>query len=206
MLTIKNEGLMKRSRAAALASALLLAAALTREAPAAALPMTPMTPGFHQHLQCNGGYVLTQVTAADPKIEPNAELITTTIAVGPQLTKTKTVRSVDGQGNIYGIGYVIDAGVFKRFPRQLLLPAKPAPGEHSGYSNITGATIDKRFDGTKTTTDAAGHALTGFAFSDYLGGQKLNTVVYVPGFGIAEARFLSLQGPKNDLICHVART
>ena len=197
---------MKRSIAFALASALLIYASASAGAAGAAVPMTPMTPGFHQHLQCNGGYVLTEIAAADPKIEPNAELITTTIAFGPQLTKTRTVRSVDGQGNIYGIGYVIGAGMFKRFPKQLLLPASPAPGEHSGYFNITGATIDKRFEGTQATTDAQKRALTGYAFSDYLKGRKLNTVVYVPGFGIAEARFFSLQGPKGDLICHVSRT
>jgi hypothetical protein len=197
---------MRRSIAALSACALLFGGALTAAASGAPVPMTPMTPGFHQHLQCNGGYVLTEVSTADPKTAPDAELITTTIAVGQQLTRTKTVRSVDGQGNIYGIGYVIQAGVFKRFPKQLLFPANPAPGEHSGYSNITGALIDKRFDGKKATTDAGGRALTGYAFSDYLGGQKLNTVVYVPGFGIAEARFFSLQGPKNDLICHVARS
>ena len=196
---------MKHALAITLAFAVVSGASLAA-AGAAAVPITPMTPGFHQHLQCNGGYVLTEVAAADPKIEPNAQLITTTIALGPQLTKTRTVRSVDGQGNIYGIGYLIATGVFKRFPKQLLLPANPAPGEHSGYFNITGATIDKRFEGTRATTDAEKRPLTGFAFSDYLNGHKLNTVVYVPGFGIADARFYSLQGPKNDLVCHVART
>jgi hypothetical protein len=195
---------MKRSLAFAFASALLTCACVS--AAGAAVPMTPMTPGFHQHLQCNGGYVLTEVAAADPKMAPSAALITTTIAVGPQLITTKTLRTVDGQGNIYGLGYVIQSGVVKRFPKELLLPANPAPGQHSGYSNITGAIIDKRFEGTRATRDAQGRALTGFAFSDFLGGRKLNTVVYVPGFGIADARFYSLQSPKGDLICRVARS
>jgi hypothetical protein len=172
----------------------------------AAGPMTPMTPGFHQHLQCNGGYVLTEVAAADPKLAPNAELITTTIAAGPQLTKTKTLRTVDGQGNIYDLGYVIQTGVVKRFPKQLLLPANPAPGTHSSYFNITGATIDKRFEGTRSTRDAQGRALTGFVFSDFLGNRRVNTVVYVPGFGITETRFYSLQSPSGDLVCKVSRT
>lgn len=188
------------------ALAIALLTGVSAGAGAAAVPMTPMTPGFHQHLKCNGGYVLTEVATADPKIAPDAYLITTTIAVGGQLTKTQTLRTVDGQGNIYGLGYVIQAGVVKRFPKELLLPVNPAPGEHRGYANITGAVIDKRFEGTKATTDAQGRTLTGFAFSDFLSGRKLNTVIYVPGFGIADARFYSLQGPKGDLICHVSRT
>jgi hypothetical protein len=195
---------MKRFTTVAFAAAALLCPMAGPAA--AAAPMTPMTPGFHQHLQCNGGYVLTEVALADPKLAPNAELITTTIAAGPQLTKTQTLRSVDGQGNIYDLGYVVGAGVVKRFPKQLLLPANPGPGTHNGYFNITGATIDKRFEGTRPTKDAQGRALMGFVFSDYLANRRLNTVVYVPGFGITETRFYSLQGPSADLVCKVSRT
>jgi hypothetical protein len=194
---------MKRSITVAFAAAALLCP-MSRPAGAAG-PMTPMTPGFHQHLQCNGGYVLTEVAPADPKMAPNAELVTTTIAAGPQLTKTETLRSVDGQGNIYDLGYV-QTGVVKRLPKQLLLPANPAPGTHFGYLNITGATIDKRFEGTRPTKNAEGHALMGFVFSDYLANRRVNTVVYVPGFGITETRFYSLQSPSGDLVCKVSRT
>jgi hypothetical protein len=195
---------MKRFLTVASAAAALLCPMVSPAV--AAGPMTPMTPGFHQHLQCNGGYVLTEVAPADPKMAENAELITTTIAAGPQLTKTKTLRSVDGQGNIYDLGYIIQTGAVKRFPKQLLLPANPAPGTHNAYFNITGATIEKRFEGTRPTKDAQGHAFTGFVFSDYLANRRVNTVVYVPGFGITETRFYSLQSPSGDLVCKVSRT
>jgi hypothetical protein len=194
---------MKRSLT--LTFAAVAAFAASASIAAAAAPMTPMTIGFHQHLACNGGYVLTEVSAPDPKTSTGgAELVTTTIAVGPQLTTTKTLRSVDGQGNIYGMGYVIQTGVVKRFPKQLLLPAHPAAGQHTSYSNITGATIEKRFDGTRATKDARGHALTGYAFSDFIGSRKVNTAVYVPGFGLTELRFANLQSPSADLVCRVS--
>jgi len=185
--------------------ALLTCAPTGATAAGGAGALTPMGPGFHQYLKCNGGYVTLDV-AADSRIEPHSALITTTIAVGPQLTKTSTLRIVDGQGNIYSLGYVLD-GAVKRFPKRLLLPAAPPrTGERSSYFNISGAQIEKRFEGTRRTTDEQRRPMTGYAFSDYLNGQKLNTVVYVPSVGLTEARFFALSGGGSDLVCQVARS
>lgn len=167
--------------------------------------MTPMTPGFHQQLKCDGGYVTIDVAAADPHMAPDAALVTTAIAVGPQLSRTKAVRELDHRGDIFGIGYVID-GQLKRFPRRLLLPAAPPKaGEHTTYFNISGTVIEKHFEGTQPARDAQGKPATGYAFSDYLQGHRLNTIVYVPAIGVTEARFYSFKDPGKDLVCRPGR-
>jgi hypothetical protein len=197
--------MVKRYTTVVLILALLTCAPLGANAAGGIGALTPMGPGFHQYLKCNGGYVTLDV-AADSRVEQHAALITTTIAVGPQMTKTRTLRVVDGQGNIYSLGYDID-GAIKRFPKRLLLPAAPPPaGERSSYFNISGAQIEKRFEGTKSTTDEQQRPMTGYVFSDYLNGQKLNTVVYVPSVGLTEARFFALNGGGNDFVCQVARS
>jgi hypothetical protein len=159
--------------------------------------MTPMNPGFHQLLKCNQGYVTLDVAPADPHTDPHAVLVTTALAIGPSLTKTTAIRSVDSQGNIYALGYIIGVGVVKRFPRRLLLPAAPPrAGEATSYFNITGTVIEKRFEGTKSG---------GFVFSDYVSGRKLNSVVYAPGIGLREARFLGMAPGGGDMVCHLSR-
>lgn len=186
-------------------NALILAFALLPCAPAAAasVPMTPMNPGFHQLLHCNTGYVTVDVASADPKIAPNAMLVTTAVAIGPSLTQTQALRAADDQGNIYAFGYVLAPGEVKRFPKRLLLPGgPPAAGERSTYFSITGVTIEKRFEGTQATTDAQGHPATGYAFSDYLNEQKLNSVVYVPAVGVTELQLYNVLPNKGDLVCH----
>ena len=187
--------------------ALTLALALLASAPAAAAPapMTPMTPGFHQLLKCNGGYVTVDVAAPDPKVDAHADLVTTAVARGPALTKTQALRAADDQGNIYTYGYVLAPNVVKRFAKQLLLPAVPPPaGQHGTYSNIGGTPIDKHFEGTKPATDLRASG-DGHAFSDYAGGHKLNTVIYVPAQGISELRFYGVLPNKGDLVCRPAR-
>jgi hypothetical protein len=185
--------------------ALTLALALLASAPAAAEGlMTPMNAGFHQQLHCNTqGYVTVDVAPGDPKVAPNAMLVTTAVAVGPQMTKTQAYRGTDAQGNIYAYGYLLQPGVTKRFPKALLLPATPpAAGQRSTYYSISGAQVEKRFEGMKTTTDAHGAAANGFAFSDYLNGHKLNTVVYLPAIGVAELTFYGVLPNQGDLSCH----
>jgi hypothetical protein len=185
--------------------ALTIALALFAWAPAAAAgPMTPMNAGFHQLLHCNTqGYVTVDVAAGDPKIAPGSMLVTTAVAIGPQMTKTQAYRGMDAQGNIYAYGYLLQPGVTKRFAKALLLPANPpSVGERSTYYSITGAQIEKRFEGMKATTDAHGAAANGFAFSDYLNGHKLNTVVYLPAIGVAELTFYGVLPNSADLICH----
>jgi hypothetical protein len=163
---------------------------------AGAAPMTPMNPGFHQHLRCNRGYVSIDVAAAGPGVEPGAVVVTTTLALGTVATKTRALRILDARGNIYALGYVA-GGVPKRFPRRLLLPASPpAAGERSGYLNVRGMVIEKRFDGVKSG---------GYAFSDYLSGRRLNTVTYVPPTGITRARFFGMPPDGSDLVCRLPR-
>lgn len=186
---------MKRYAAFAFACALPFSAAA-----AAAGPMTPMTAGFHQQLKCNGGYVTIDVATADPHMAAHAVVVTTAVAAGPELSRTSAVRDVDHRGDIYATGYVID-GVLKRFPRRLLLPAfPPQAGQHMTYFNISGTVIEKRFEGTEPMGGA-----TGYAFSDYLSGHRLNRIVYVPAIGVAEARFYAIKEPGKDLICKAAR-
>jgi hypothetical protein len=186
--------------------ALTLALALLAVAPAAAAgrPMTPMNAGFHQLLHCNTqGYVTVDVAPGDPHIAPNAMLVTTAVAVGPSMTKTQAYRGMDAQGNIYAYGYLLQPGVTKRFAKALLLPASPpAAGERSTYYSISGAQIEKRFNGMQPTKDAHGAAANGFAFSDYLKGRKLNTVVYLPAIGVSELTFYGVLPNAGDLICH----
>jgi hypothetical protein len=185
--------------------ALTLALTLLASAPAVAGGlMTPMNAGFHQQLHCNTqGYVTVDVAPGDPKIAPNAMLVTTAVAIGPQISKTQAYRSADGRGNIYAYGYLLQPGVTKRFPKALLLPASPpAAGQRSTYYSITGAQIEKRFDGMRATTDAHGAKANGFAFSDYRNGHKLNTVVYLPAIGVAELTFYGVLPNNADLICH----
>jgi hypothetical protein len=82
-----------------------------------------------------------------------------------------------------------------------LLPAvPPKPGQHMTYFNISGTVIEKHFEGTRPMHDA-----TGYVFSDYLSGQRLNTIVYVPAIGVAEARFFNLTAPGKDMICRSGR-
>jgi hypothetical protein len=163
-----------------------------------------MSPGFHQLLKCTPqGYVSIDVAPADPKIAPHASIVTTSIAVGPSMNKTVAVREADGQGNIYALGYVLQPGVVKRFARRLLLPAAPpAAGERSTYFNISGIVIDKRFEGTQSTHDGAGRPATGYAFSDYFSGRKVNAIVYVPGTGVTEASFFGAAG-SDAVVCRL---
>jgi len=186
--------------------ALAFALALLAPAPAGAAggPMTPMNPGFHQLLHCNTqAYVTVDVAPGDPKVAPNSMLVTTAVALGPTITKTQAYRGADVRGNIYAYGYLLQPGVTKSFPKRLLLPANPpATGERSTYYSITGAQIEKRFEGTKATTDEHGTAANGFAFSDYLNGHKLNTVVYLPAIGVAELTFYGVLPNSADLSCH----
>ena len=145
------------------------------------------------------------VAAADPHLAAHAEVVTTAIAAGPALSRTKAVRELDHRNDIFAIGYVIDNNVLKRFPRRLLLPAAPPKaGEHTTYFNITGTIIEKRFDGTQPVRNPQGREATGYAFSDYLTGQR-NTIVYLPALGVASARFYNLKGTGNDLICQAGR-
>ena len=189
---------MKRYLSAALTCALLLPGAA-----GAAGPMTPMHPGFHQLLKCNGGYVTIDVAPANPHVAADAMVVTTAIASGPSLNKTQAVRELDHRGAIFAIGY-LTGSAFKRFPRRLLLPADPPrPGERSEYFNISGTVIEKRFDGAAPTRDAEGKPASGWAFSDYLSGHKLNTIIYLPPVGITEARFYGLSGAK-DTVCRLA--
>jgi hypothetical protein len=186
--------------------AFTLALTLLASAPAGAAGglMTPMNAGFHQQLHCNTqGYVTVDVAPGDPKVAPDAMLVTTAVAIGPSITKTQAYRGTDAQGNIYAYGYLLQPGVTKRFPKALLLPAvPPAAGERSTYSSIGGAQVEKRFDGMQATTDAHGVAASGFAFSDYLNGRKLNTVVYLPAIGVAELTFYGVLPSNGDLSCH----
>lgn len=177
------------SRLAAVAFAVLCATANV----AGAAQMTPMDPGFHQHLPCNRGYVTIDVSAARLRDEPRAVMVTTTIALGGVATKTRALRVADLRGNIYALGYVGAGGVPKRFQKRLLLPASPlSAGGDSNYLNVRGMLIQKRFEGMK-----AG----GYVFSDYLTGRKLNSVTYVPAIGIAAARFFGMPPDGSDLIC-----
>jgi len=187
-----------------LAFALAAAAGAGNLAVAAGAPLTPMSPGFHQLLKCTPqGYVTIDVATADPKVAPHASLVTTAIASGPSVTRTTAVREADAQGDIYALGYVLQPGVVKRFARRLLLPAAPpAAGERSTYFNLTGIVIDKHFEGTQPTRDGAGRPATGYLFSDYLSGRKLNAIVYVPGTGVTEARFFGA-GSGGDVVCRL---
>jgi hypothetical protein len=185
--------------------AFTLAVALLASAPAGAAGLlTPMNAGFHQQLRCNTqGYVTVDVAPGDSKIAPDAMLVTTAVAIGPSITKTQAYRGADAQGNIYAYGYLLQPGVTKRFPKALLLPAiPPAAGQRSTYHSISGAQIEKRFEGMKATRDAHGAKADGFAFSDYLQGHKLNTVVYLPAIGVAELTFYGVLPGNADLICH----
>jgi len=179
-----------------------VAAVLAAAALLGAAPMTPMTAGFHQQLKCNGGYITVDVANADAHMTPeHAFAVTTAIAVGQDLKRTVAIREVDHTDAIVSIGYVVD-GAFKRFPRRVLLPAvPPKPGEHMSYFNITGVVIEKHYDGTRPVSDPQGKPATGYAFSDYYKGQRLNTTVYLPGSGLTDARFYNLKAPGSDLIC-----
>jgi len=185
--------------------ALALTIALLASAPAGASGLlTPMNAGFHQQLHCNTqGYVTVDVAPGDPKIAAGAMLVTTAVAIGPSITKTQAYRGADAQGNIYAYGYLLQPGVTKRFPKALLLPAiPPAAGQRSTYHSISGAQIEKRFEGMKATSDAHGAKANGFAFSDYLNGRKLNTVVYLPAIGVADLTFYGVLPNNSDLNCH----
>jgi hypothetical protein len=192
---------MKRWAGLMLGPALLLTASAA--AGAAGVPIMPMSPGFAERLQCGRGSVAVDVTRADPRIAPRAVVVTTTIAIGSVATKTRSVRTVDGQGNIYSLGYVA-GDALKAFPKRLLLPASPpAAGARSSYYNVSGIVIAKRFEGAKAALDAHGRPLTGYVFSDYLSGRKLNAVTYVPSIGIAEARFFGMLPDGSDLTCRL---
>lgn len=196
---------MKRALAPLLAAALLFGA--SGPARAAGTLLTPMNPGFHQLLTCTPqGYVTIDVAAPDPKVDAHAMLVTTAIAFGPQLAKTIALRESDGRGDVYALGYILQPGVTKRFPRRLLLPAAPpAAGERSTYFNISGVVIDKRYDGPRPARDAGGRPATGYAFSDELNGRRTDTIVYVPGTGVTEARFYGAGGSGGDVVCHPKR-
>jgi hypothetical protein len=142
--------------------------------------------------------------AADPKNAPAMD-VTTVIAGGAALTKTVAWRETDGQGNIYALGYVLQPGVGKRFARRLLLPAAPpAAGQSSTYFNITGIIIGKHFEGSRPAHDGAGRPATGYVFSDYLNGRKLNEIVYVPGTGVTGVRLIAPAG-SSDVVCRLGR-
>jgi hypothetical protein len=168
---------------------------------ASAVPMTPLHEGFHQLLKCNGGYLTVDVGPVERHdAAPPAVMVATAIAVGPALNKTRAIREVEHDGSITSLGYMTDKG-FKRFPKRVLLPAAPPKaGEVSQYFNITGDMIEKRYDGPAQGRDGRGKPAPGFAFSDYVKGHKLNTIVYVPDFGISEARFYGLANGQ-DLVC-----
>jgi hypothetical protein len=164
---------------------------------AGAAQMTPMVPGFHQHLRCDRGYVAVDVAAAGIATEPRAVVVTTTLSLGRVATKTRALRVADAQGNIYALGYIGADGEPKRFPKLLLLPASPpVAGERTGYLNVRGTLIEKRFEGMKSG---------GYVFSDYLSGRKLNSVTYVPAVGITGARFFGMPPDGSDLVCRAAR-
>ncbi len=192
---------MKRALASTLVCSLLVAAAASA---AGAIPMTPLAVGFHQTIKCNGGYLTIDVGPMERhEAAPPAVLVTTAIAVGPELNRTRAVREVEHDGSITSLGYITDKG-FRRYPKRVLLPAAPPKGgEVSQYFNITGDLIEKQYDGPAPTRDANGQPATGYAFSDHIKGHKLNTVVYLPTLGIAEARFYGINGGK-DLVCVVA--
>jgi hypothetical protein len=157
-----------------------------------ALVMTPMNPGFHQTLLCNHGRVTIDVADAHPNTVPHGVLVTTTVSVGAKPLRTQAVREADAAGNIYARGYIVNGG-FKSVPKQLLLPASPPqPGEMSSYSNVSGDTIEKRFEGRSGA---------GYIFSDYYAGRKLNSVTYVPSIGVKEIRFYALLPDGSDLVC-----
>lgn len=165
---------------------------------AGAAQLTPMPPGFHQHLQCDRGYVAIDVAGAALAGEPRAVVVTTTLSLGKVATKTRALRVADGRGNIYALGYVGTDGAPKRFPKRLLLPATPvAAGERSGYFNVRGTLIEKRFEGVE-----AG----GYVFSDYVSGHRLNSVTYVPGIGLTGARFFGMPPDGSDLACRSGRS
>jgi hypothetical protein len=164
---------------------------------AGAAQLTPMTPGFHQHLQCDRGYVAINVSNAGVSAEPRAVVVTTTLSLGKVAIKTRALRVADAQGKIYALGYVGSNGAPKRFPKRLLLPATPlAAGERSRYFNVRGTLIEKRFEGMKSG---------GYVFSDYLSGRRLNRVTYVPGIGLTNARFFGLPPDGSDLACRSGR-
>jgi hypothetical protein len=176
-------------------AAFVLAGICTTASAAGAAQMMPMVPGFHQRLQCDRGYVAVDVAAAGLPAEPRAVVVTTSISLGNVATKTRSLRVADGRGNIYALGYVGAGGAPKRFPKRLLLPAAPlAAGERSAYQNVSGTLIEKRFEGKKSG---------GYVFSDYLSGQKLNSVTYVPGIGLVGARFFGMPPDGSDLVCRV---
>jgi hypothetical protein len=157
-----------------------------------AVAMTPMQPGFHQTLLCNHGRVTIDVGDAHPSTLPHAVLVTTTVSLGAKPARTQAVREADAAGNIYAHGYIVGGG-FKSFPKQLLLPASPPqPGQVSSYSNVSGDSIEKRFEGRHGA---------GYVFSDYFGGHKLNSVTYEPSVGVVEARFNALLPDGGDLVC-----
>jgi hypothetical protein len=192
---------LKRSIAFTLACSLFAGAAVNA---AGAASLTPMQPGFHQLLKCNGGYVTIDVAALNRHdVAPPAVQVTTSIAVGSILVKTPAIREVEHDGSITSLGYLTDKG-FKRFPKRVLLPAVPVKaGERSEYFNITGDVIEKRYDGLAQTRDAGGKPVSGYAFSDHIKGHKLNTVVYWPPLGVAEARFYAIANGA-DLVCRAA--
>jgi len=187
-----------------IAAALALALLVSTPAGAAGGLLTPMNAGFHQQLHCNTqGYVTVDVAPGDPKVASNAMLVTTVVAIGPSIRKTQAYRGADAQGNIYAYGYLLQPGVTKRFPTRLLLPAvPPAAGQRGTYYSVNGTQVEKRFEGMMPTTDAHGAAANGFAFSDYLDGHKLNTVVYLPAIGVAELTFYGVLPNQADLSCH----
>jgi hypothetical protein len=179
---------MNRCAAFVLSGALLLGMAGS----CAAGPLTPLEPGFHQTLQCDHGTMSVDVAAGTPAMG-RAVRVTTALTFAGSTVKTTALREVDGAGNIYALGYVLAQGVIKRFPRRLLLPANPPkPGEVNSYFNVTGVTIQKRYEGR--------HA-GGYVFSDFIGNHKLNAATYVPSVGITEARFFGLLANNGDLIC-----
>jgi hypothetical protein len=170
-----------------------IAGMCTTASAAGAALLTPMAPGFHQHLQCDRGYVSVDVAAAGVSAEPGSVVVTTTLSLGTLATKTRALRVADARGNIYALGYVGADGAPKRFPKRLLLPATPlAAGERSGYFNVRGTLIEKRFEGMKSG---------GYEFSDYLSGRRLNSVTYVPGIGLTTARFFGMPPDGSDLAC-----
>ena len=123
----ESVALLMRARATAAVTALAVALGVAAPLRASAEALTPMNPGFHQTLACDGGGSIDiRVATTRLELAPEATLVSTTLSLGGSRVKTDALRSADASGNIYAIGYAFPQFV-KRFPKRLLLPASPPP-------------------------------------------------------------------------------